>query len=97
MTIRDQINDVINHFDFDKVHSVMEFLDWNWWNYASIPTKFELQKKAYELLSAAYDLHRLENERAVISTAGFEALCDNDADGIWFELKFVLTDWTTAY
>lgn len=50
--VQSQIDDIMDDFEFDKVHKVMKFLDWKWGfgKEKRIPEVYELRKKAREYL-----------------------------------------------
>ena len=94
------IDNIILEFDFLKVQSAMEALNWKWLD--GVPTIENLRNEAHRLLRGAAnarlyefkDDHWLEGIQN--STGGFEAMawCDeNKTKIIRLELKFVLTSW----
>ena len=96
-----EIFETMNYFDFEKVHKVMEFLNWGWWhdenaehNKVKVPSIEEIRRKAFELLcEVAEYADNLDEEMTdrVIGTGGFEAkIFLNEDDMPEFELKFVL-------
>ena len=95
------IDDIIENFKFDKVQSVMEFLDWQWAG-EGVPTIESLKETAKRLLRDAAEL-RLNDygnehwEQGIIcGTGGFEARawCNKDKTKIdALDLKFILADW----
>ena len=88
-----EIFETMNYFDFEKVHKVMEFLNWGWWQ-VKVPSIEEIRRKAFELLcKVAEYADSLDEEMTdcVIGTGGFEAkIFLNEDDMPEFELKFVL-------
>lgn len=46
MNLYSQIENVMERFQFDKVHTVMTFLDWTWARHGSVPTVQELRDEA---------------------------------------------------
>jgi len=96
------LEDIIDNFDFDRVHNVMDYLNWQWTTCSGVPTIEELKEKAISLLRDASELRLggykdTHHESPIIcSTGGFEAKawCDEDKTQIvGLELKFVLTSW----
>lgn len=84
---RTKILDILDSFDFKRVHDVMEHLNWTWVN-EGVPSETVLRTRAYELLvDAAY-------EETTIATGGFKATWEEGSDdGIPFILlEFILTD-----
>jgi hypothetical protein len=47
------IDDILAQFDFNKVHRVMEFLDWRWGHETSPPPLAELIRTARQCLEVA--------------------------------------------
>ncbi|HTO22677.1 MAG TPA: hypothetical protein VMQ10_09325, partial [Spirochaetia bacterium] len=45
------MEEVLDSFDFDRVHRVMETLVWTWANLGRVPTRPELVMEARRLLS----------------------------------------------
>lgn len=93
--IRDSIDEIIENFNFDKVHMAMTMLDWKWAgeNGDAVPSMKELKDTARRLLTEAYK-DGVEPDYAynVVATGGFEAyIYDNNA----MELKFVLDNFET--
>lgn len=87
----EHLNYIIDHFDFDKVHNVMIYLDWKWYCYSPdgtgfgmfIPSKLELIKTATGLLNDIYD-----SDFESSSTGGFKAIKHDD----YLELQFTIND-----
>jgi hypothetical protein len=95
------IDDIIKNFDFDKVQSVMEFLDWQWAG-EGVPTIKSLKETAKRLLKGAVEarLGPYKNEHweqpIIHGTGGFEARawCNKEKTKIEvLDLKFILADW----
>jgi hypothetical protein len=96
------LQDIIDNFDFDRVHNVMDYLNWQWATCSGVPTIEELKEKAISLLRDASELRLggykdTHHELPIMcSTGGLEAKawCDEDKTQIvGLELKFVLTSW----
>ena len=101
------IDEIMEEFDFDKVLTTMEALDWKW---ASVsggrlsPNMFELKSTAERLLRDAADarLGRYRGEHwempIICGTGGFEAKawCDEYVNKITgLELAFIVSHWDT--
>jgi hypothetical protein len=82
------IKEIMEEFDFDKVHKVMLILDWKWGYEPKTPTVDQLRATAEELLtkSTIGDINP-----HYVSTGGFEAVCDTAQKGM--RLLFVVSDW----
>lgn len=90
MTYSDEkhIKHVMDNFDFDRIQSVMEFMNWKWFigrngvNDFLIPTVEDLKKTATRLLSDVAQ----QPPHCTISTGGFVVTKHDD----WIELAFNL-------
>ena len=92
MTDPDQeqmIEQIIDEFDFDRMHAVMVALDWQWQttggNGLAIPSKERL------IASARYDLRNCIRT-GYFASGGLVARYHpgDDKDSEWFELEFVV-------
>lgn len=82
-----QVNSLLNEVDFDKIHTVMEKLNWTWNSIDDkIPDALNLYIVARDLL---YDA--IENGSA--ATGGFYAECiEEEDDKAELSLKFCVED-----
>ena len=80
------IDNILDEFDFEKVHKVMEFLEWRWSN--AVPTIADMRRLARNLLKEC-----AESDMLAIATGGFQ-VHKHVIDGtIYLTLEFVLTSW----
>jgi len=99
--VNQMIDDIMDNFEFDKVQTAMEALDWQWAG-KGIPSIDELKETAVYLLKSAAEL-RLDAylnshwEQGIISsTGGFQATayCDeNKTEIVRLDLRFILEEW----
>lgn len=86
MRKQEQIKHIMSDFNFEKIHSVMKFLDWKW-SYENgdkkIPTIDDLKSVAEHCLSQVSDS---EDESSLFSAGGFEAEKIQNT----LELRFIL-------
>jgi len=84
MTKEKAIEEILDGFNFEKVHKVMMYLNWIWVSTEGVPEIYDLRKQARELLNrvSVMDGHN------AISTGGFEA--GHNSGGLLY-LKFNLT------
>ena len=73
------INEVLDNFDFERVHKVMTFLNWKWISLSEgtneVPSLAKLVRTAQQYLEMAYDgLEKIEhNEHSyMVGCGGFE-------------------------
>lgn len=75
-TQRMKIQDIMEDFNFQKVHDVMEQLDWKWaMSKYGVPTVEEMKAEAKRLLIDACV------ERTCVATGGFRAVYEDDEPG----------------
>jgi len=78
-----QVEEVLDSFDFDRVHRVMESLTWTWANLDRVPTRAELVAEARRLLM------ELEGRPGVHGSGGLRASYKEDGT---LSLKFILCE-----
>lgn len=74
------IADVMDDFDFDKVHDVMKALGWEWialTGNGEVPSVWQIAKRAKKLLDEVMDFYG-DGEHHAISTGGFTAMLEED-------------------
>jgi len=86
--IEEAINQIMDQFNFARVHRAMTILDWKWdfgKDELRVPEEYELRRRARELLRGA-----AETEAGYfISSGGFKASREQGA----LMLEFVLEEW----
>ena len=93
-TMNDEIDYILETFNFDRVHVAMTALDWKWRDPLAVPTIARLKQRAKYLLDIAY------KEQITIETGGLRAVYHppiKDSDllvdsGPILSLSFVLTE-----
>jgi hypothetical protein len=82
------LKEVMDNFDFKKVHKVMQILNWTWGSYGKekVPSITELKKTAKKLLKQAE-----KNSYGNVGTGGFHAYYHYK--GHTFHLEFILARW----
>ena len=96
--MNDEIEYIIETFNFDRVHVAMLALDWKWRNPHEVPTIARLKQRAQILLETAYA------EKITIATGGLQAVYHppiKNSDplidlGPILSLSFVLTETNSA-
>ena len=90
---QDDINDILNEFDFHKVQKAMVALNWTWRDSENIPTIKQLRRTASYLLEYAKNSNS-EIPDYITATGGFEVtrkLYPGDVNR-YYSLKFVVTE-----
>lgn len=88
---QEQIDDIMDGFDFDAVSKCMVLLEWGWASKngvdkKEVPDIFEIKKEARRLL-------RRVNVGSIM-TGGFKAAIDEDN---CLTLEFIVSDWCGHY
>ena len=89
--------DIINNFDFQKVHDVMKYLNWTWYP-KGIPTVDNIIFGAREKIESVIKVCLLEakpDEEYFVSSGGLKATAIKNKYGqiTFLQLEFVLTSW----
>lgn len=89
--------DILNNFDFLKVHLVMKSLNWLWYP-KGVPTVDDITFSARERIESVIKnclLDAMPDQEYISSSGGLKATAiKNDYGQITFlELEFVLTSW----
>ncbi len=98
--VNKMIDDIMEEFDFNRIETVMEFLDWEW--LGEHVTVDKLKREARRLLRGAAEMrldkykHEHWEQGVIHSTGGFQAMafCDEFKTKITgLDLKFILDEW----
>lgn len=95
--IDSQIKDILNNFDFERVHEVMKLLNWQWYSSNTedkVPSYGELVMQAQSLLQQAVKgLSKEQGNYFSTGTGGFNAIAIRCDDGyIVVELQFNIAE-----
>ncbi len=96
----DMVNEVLAHFDFEKVNQTMKALNWMWYG-EGVPTIQQLKESAEERMYNAIDQvlskkNKESHEVAWISaTGGFKAMAWKTKKGklAKVQLEFIVSEW----
>lgn len=97
-----EVDEALEHFDFQKVHMTMQTLNWKWYHFdgdSRVPSLEEIKKRAKELLQEAAESAVMSKGEYVIGTGGFRAeakYCPKEEGKksfLWVRLAFILEDW----
>ena len=90
--INSAVNEVMDLFDYERVHKVMEFLDWKWAG-KGVPEIYDLRVESRRLLENVAN-KVIEGEKYYFSaTGGFKAEAwKNDDDTLGLRLNFILEE-----
>jgi hypothetical protein len=98
-TLMEMRDNILDNFDFDKVHKAMVALDWGWGSLGDdrrVPEVSELKREARRLLTDIIDTHiETGNKWVGISTGGFDTellVCDDGLPDL--SLRFYVDEWS---
>lgn len=77
-------DEIMDNFDFDKVHRCMTALDWHWASTNGVPGKADLRRNARKMLRDCV-------ERNHGGTGGFKVFIDRE-EGV-LTLSFMVEEW----
>jgi hypothetical protein len=83
MELQEQLDYIMDEFDFDRVLTAMEALDWRW--LGGTPTIGDLRREARRLLTDVYSTP----DYSIIATGGFTATQDSDG---YLHLRFSIDE-----
>lgn len=89
-TEREVIDEIMDFFEFDKVHKAMTVLNWEWRD-IGVPDIYEIKKTARQMMYKCYENCVKDKSSRGLSTGGFRAFCEFE-DGVFMgiELSFIL-------
>ena len=90
---RDAIDEIMDNFEFSRVHDAMVLLDWKWASSSmgkcpAVPSEYQLRRSARKRLCDLF-----ENNIYRTASGGLVATKD---DG-YLSLEFVLSEWDSEY
>lgn len=83
----------MDEFDYNKVQSVMEDLNWYWATIGGIPTVVDLKRRSREMLFESIEWVLKHHSNYYTATGGFEVTVEWDDDEFRIgdvSLKFIL-------
>jgi hypothetical protein len=90
------INEILDNFDFEKVKRVMDFLNWEWAGSNGVPEIYELRQHARKLMNTAVtECLKSKGTDYTTECGGFRVEC-NKYEGdpkIYLRLSFNLESW----
>ena len=81
---QEMADEIMDCFDFEKVHSCMVALNWHWFSAGGVPEKHEIRSSARGILRECI-------AGRSYGTGGFYASI-NKEDGV-LSLQFIVADW----
>lgn len=77
------IDEILDWFDFEKVHRVMTALDWEWHHTGGVPSIADMRHTARSLLQYIVD----SKDTVSVGTGGFTAYTHRGLLGLRFEIS----------
>lgn len=91
--IKTMVTEVMEDFDFDRVHRTMRMLNWQWAGAGNrTPSMYRLMSKAEKLLTEAAQNYG-SKEFYTVGEGGFEATLDNGT----LTLRIILTEYSVDH
>jgi len=95
----EDIEQIIDYFDFEKCHKVMELLEWEWWNTNGVPSIGQMRHYARRIIRdcvrGMLELPTVTKEYNM-ECGGFHVNTYQEYPGqrIYITLRFSLTSWS---
>ncbi len=92
----DDINEILDFFDFERVKKVMDHLNWEWVGSDGVPEIYELRQHARKLMNTAVnECIKSKQEDYFTECGGFRVECNkyNDDPKMYIRLTFNVTSW----
>ena len=96
LAVYENINEIMDFFDFEKVYNVMQALNWKWSleDRLEVPETYDIRRLARELLIEAVKKVCEGEAKHTTSTGGFEACAYRDENNkIKCKLSFTIDSW----
>ena len=91
---QEQIDEIMDNFDFNRVARVMDFLDWKWYMKGyRVPEEPEIRKEVRKYLSNTYDHGEGQGRKYSIVLGGFKYTYDPRYTEL--QLSFKLDNWVS--
>ena len=94
---QEDIDYILDNFDFEKVKKVMDALEWKYWDSEEDTVSiYELRRMARSLMKDVYNAS--DSYHCFLGSGGFEVerwMYPGDTKK-YFRLKFVVTEWNNA-
>lgn len=87
-TLEQHIEEVMDWFDFEKVHRVMTMLDWKWASIDAVPDIPDPRKEVRRLMTPLWN-----SDNEFIGTGGFMVRLYREENWARFGVSFQVTDW----
>ncbi len=96
----DTIMDCLDEFDFEKVHTVMKYLNWTWSDVKGVPEITDLRKHCrkylQEVVRGALEREK-EGGQYIMASGGFRFESKVYPDGfLWLRMSFDIADWDNS-
>ena len=79
--LQEQMDEIMDSFEFDNVLSVMQHLNWEWESCKGVPDEYEIRKAARRVMKYAIDCN------GSAGTGGFHATVDDNPEEGWVRLN----------
>lgn len=87
------IKEILANMDFDKIHTAMTALDWQWDSIKAVPNTAQLREGAVSIMRQALRGAKDTGGEYYTGTGGFWATAYEDGT---MKLEFILDEWNTG-
>lgn len=92
--LQERIDEVMDWFDFEKVHKAMVALNWEWIG-VGVPEIPDMRKKVREYMRDTFNRVVAGKNKSFCSCGGFSVTCENQDGVIFFNVSFEVAEWIT--
>ena len=97
MSMYEEIEDILDHFNFEKVKKAMDALEWKYWDSEEDTVSiYELRKMARRLLIDVYNASNSDHWYSSSGGFGAERWMYPGDTKKYLYLKFVVAEWNNA-
>ena len=88
----DQINEIMDYFDFAEVAKTMKALNWCWYPSTEAPNEPEIRTFARNQLTSFVKMIEEDKDTSYVCCGGFKSSVHNG----FLKLEFVVSSWDTT-
>ena len=93
---QDEIDIIMDNFDFYKIKKVMDILDWRWTSLegqSGVPLIAEMRSTSRRLLKKAIENTKITSNKSIVATGGFVAEAHIEDENLYLNLSFIAEEF----